>query len=198
MKIIGITGGIASGKTTISNFLKKQKFPVHESDIVVNKIYYKPKKSFINHLKKIGLGEALKGKKINKLKIRESIFANKQKKKLLEKYIHKEVKKSRNAFLKKNKNSKIVFLDIPLLFENRLEKVCDLIILAYSPINIRKKRAIQRGGMTKKILTKIIKSQTTDKIKKKKSHFIINTNKRKTKSFHEIKNIIKLILSQNA
>ena len=81
MKIIGITGGIASGKTTISNFLKTQKLPVHESDHVVNKIYSNPKKGFISYLKKIGLGEVLKRQKINKLKIREGIFKNKQKKK---------------------------------------------------------------------------------------------------------------------
>ena len=57
MKIVGLTGGIASGKTTISNFLKKKKFAVHDSDYVVKKIYNNPSAVFVQHLKKNKLGE---------------------------------------------------------------------------------------------------------------------------------------------
>ena len=84
---------------------------------------------------------------------------------MLEGYLHKEVKKARNIFLKKNKEkkTKIVFLDIPLLFENKLEKICDYSILLYAPLRIRKQRAIKRKGMNKTILEKIIKNQLNDK-----------------------------------
>ena len=155
--IIGLTGGIASGKTNASQYLKTKRFAVHDSDLVVKKIYSTPSPAFLKYLKTIRLSKALNGKKINKTIIREEIFNNKNKRKKLEQYIHKEVKKSRDQFLKRNKKLKIVFFDIPLLFENKLEKICDFTILFYAPLKVRKKRALQRKGMNKRILEKIIK-----------------------------------------
>ena len=130
MIVVGLTGGIASGKTTIVKLLKKNRLAVHDSDLVVKGIYSKPKTKFLNHLVKINLGKSLKKGRIDKKNIREEIFNNTKKRKLLESYIHTEVKKARNIFLKKHKQkkTKIIFLAIPLLFENKLEK---FVILLY-------------------------------------------------------------------
>ena len=195
MIVIGLTGGIASGKTTITNFLEKKKFAVHGSDSAVKKIYSRPGPKFLSYLKKINLKNSIKGNKIDKKTIREEIFTNTEKRKLLEKYLHAKVKKSRDIFLKKNRQKKtqIVFLDIPLLFENKLEKICNYTILFYAPLKIRKQRAIRRKGMQKRILVKIIKSQLSDKIKKKKADFVINTSASKIRSFKKISQIITLI-----
>ena len=65
-KVIGITGGIGSGKTTLSEHLKKTGFLVHESDKVVSGIYKEPNKAFLEFIKKCGLSKALKNKRINK------------------------------------------------------------------------------------------------------------------------------------
>jgi len=195
MIVIGLTGGIASGKTTITNFLKKKKFAVHDSDSVVKNIYSNPGPKFLSYLKKTNLKNSIKGNKIDKKTIREEIFKNTGKKKLLEKYLHAKVKKSRDIFLKKNRQKKtqIVFLDIPLLFENKLEKICNYTILFYAPLKTRKQRAIRRKGMQKRILVKIIKSQLSDKIKKKKADFIINTSASKNRCFNKILKTIKQI-----
>ena len=195
MIVIGFTGGIASGKTTITNFLKKKKFAVHDSDSVVKKIYSEPGPKFLSYLKKTNLKNSIKDNKIDKKIIREEIFTNTEKRKLLEKYLHAKVKKSRDIFLKKNRQKKtqIVFLDIPLLFENKLEKICNYTILFYAPLKIRKQRAARRKGMQKRILVKIIKSQLSDKIKKKKADFIINTSASKDRCFNKILKTIKQI-----
>ena len=195
MIIIGLTGGIASGKTTMTNFLKKKRIKVHDSDLVVKNVYSKPTPRFINYLKKINLKKSLEKNKINKKTIRDEIFNNPKKRKLLEKYLHTETKKSRNIFLKKHKKerTKIVFLDIPLLFENKLEKICNYTILLYAPLKTRKLRAIKRRGMKKTALERIIKRQLGDRIKKKKADFIINTSAKKSLCFNEISKIIKLI-----
>ena len=94
MIVIGLTGGIASGKTTITNFLKKKKFAVHGSDSVVKRIYSRPEAKFLSYLKKTNLKNSIKGNKIDKKTIREEIFTNTEKRKLLEKYLHAKVKKS--------------------------------------------------------------------------------------------------------
>ena len=123
MKIIGLTGGIASGKTTILNFIKKQKIPVHDSDVVVVNLYNNSTREFVNFLKIIGLGNCIKQKKINKKKVREEVLNNNEKLEELETFVHKKVKISRDKFIKKNKILKksIIILDIPLLFEKNLK-----------------------------------------------------------------------------
>jgi len=195
MIIVGLTGGIASGKTTITNFLKKKRMKIHDSDLVIKNIYSKPPLKFINYLKAINLKNSLRGNKIDKKIIREEIFSNIKKRKLLEKYLHDKVKISRNIFLKKNRQKKthIVFLDIPLLFENKLEKICNYTILFYAPLKTRKQRGIRRKGMQKTILEKIIKSQLSDKNKKKKADFLINTSANKNNCFKKVLKIIQLI-----
>ena len=190
MIIVGLTGGMASGKTFISNYLKTLKIPIHESDLVVELLYKEKNKSFVKFLNRSGFGEAITNKKINKTIIRNEIFKNKTKKHILEKYIHKEVSKSRNLFIKKNKKNNIIFLDIPLLFEKNLINICDYICTAIAPKTIRRKRALQRKNMTNKIFNQVIKNQTTDKERKKKSHYLVKTNGKKQKTYLQVDNII--------
>ena len=191
--IVGLTGGIASGKTTISDFLKKKNYKVHNSDFEVDKIYSKPNNFFLKHLRAIGLSHSIKQKKINKITIREEIFKNKKTKTRLEKFIHNEVQKSRKKFLNKYKKNqtKIIFLDVPLLFEKKLDKICDICILMYAPQKIREKRALKRQGITKKIFRQIMKSQMKESIKKKKADYIINTSNSKKNCYKKIINIVK-------
>ncbi len=197
---VGITGGIATGKSTIVKFLQKKGYKVHDSDLIVNKIYSQPNKKLFATLKNIGLSNSIKNKKIDKKIIRDEIFSNKVKKKKLEKFIHKEVRISRNHFIKEHKKQKkkIIFFDIPLLFEAKLTHICDYIILLYAPKKIKIERALKRKNINKKDIVRILKSQIGDKIKKKKSDYIINTSKQKKHSFKMILEAISNILNQNA
>ena len=195
---MGLTGGIASGKSTTTKILKSKKIPVHDSDLVVTDIYEKPNKKFIDFLKRINLKESINKNKIDKKIIREVVFSNKAKKKQLEDHLHLEVKKSRERFLKKQERAKanIVFLDIPLLFEKKLNHICDYVVLLTAPLSIRKKRALKRKGMSVEILNKILKTQLVDGIKKKKANFIINTSGKKSLLSKKIIDIINEILEK--
>ena len=200
MIIVGLTGGIASGKTTVSNFLKKKRFAVHDSDLVVKNIYRNPSLVFLKYLKTINLSHSIKNKKINKTIVRDEIFNNKTKKIKLEKFVHNKVRKSRELFIKKHKKkkTKILILDIPLLFEAKLSNICNYIILLYAPKKTKIQRAMARKGMKKNIILKILKNQINDTYKKKKSDFIINTSKTKNYSFKMILEAINNIIDQNA
>ena len=196
MIIVGLTGGIASGKSFVVSYLKKIKIPTHESDKVVGDLYKKPTNNFINFLKKEGFYQAVLKKKIKKNIIKDVVFNNIRKRKKLEKYLHEEVKKNRKVFLNKNKNKKIIFLDIPLLFENKLESICDYTCSAITPLKKRRNRALQRPGMSKKIFDKIVKIQIKDRYRKKKSDYLIDTSKTKTKTCLQVDNIIYGILNK--
>ena len=191
-KLIGITGGIGSGKTTFSNHLKKLGYLVHESDVVVSEIYTKPKKQFLSFIKKKISQDAVNKNKINKSEIANVIFSNNTIKKLLERRIHKEVQSSREAFIKKHtkKKKKIIFADIPLLFENKLEKKFDSVICIISSKKNRIKRILKNKKFTKENLNKIFKAQTSDKERKKRSQIIINNNKSKKDFIFSVEKVL--------
>ena len=191
-KLVGITGGIGSGKTTFSNHLKKLGYVVHESDMVVSEIYKKPKKQFLSFIKEKISQDAVIHNKINKVEIANVIFSNNTIKKLLEKRIHKEVQRSREDFIKKytKKKKKLIFADIPLLFENKLEKSFDSVICIISSKKNRIKRVLRNKKFTKENLDKIFKAQTTDKERKKRSQIIINNNKTKKDFIFSIEKVL--------
>ena len=192
-KLVGITGGIGSGKTTFSNHLKKLGYVVHESDTVVSEIYNNPKKHFLSFIKEKISQNVTNHNKINKTEIANVIFNNKAIKKLLETRIHKEVQSSRDAFIKKNKKNKnkLIFSDIPLLFENKLEKDFDLVICIIALKKNRIKRVLENKKFTKENLNKILKAQTTDKERKKRSQIIINNNKTKKDFIFSVEKVLK-------
>ena len=196
MIVVGLTGGIASGKSFVVKYLKKQKIETHESDLVIKKLYLKPKKDFVSFLLNSGFQTAINNKKINKKIIRNIIINNNKKRNILENYLHKKVEEDRATFLKKNKRKKLVFLDIPLLFEKKLEFLCDYICSTITSNKIREERAIKRKGMNSKVFRKILKIQTTNKLRKLKSHYIINTSKTKKETYLQINNIIYDILQK--
>ena len=197
--IVGLTGGIASGKSTILNFIKRRKIPTHDSDFVVTYLYKNHSKEFINLLENIGLKKSIKLKKINKKIVKELVLSNRRKLKMLEKFIHQKVKLSRDRFIFKNKNlnKKLIILDIPLLFEKKLERICDYVLFANCPHKIRIVRALRRKNVNKKNLEQIINLQISNNIKKNKSDFVINTTASKDYTYTQTLKALKKIKKLN-
>jgi len=144
-------------------------------------MYVKPNRSFQNFIKKNISKNAVQKNKVDKKNITNIIFNDDVAKSKLEKYIHKEVQISREKFIQKNISSKrkIVFADIPLLFENNLQKKFNLIICIISSKKNRSNRILKNKKFSKKILKKIFSAQTSDKERRRHSHIIINNNKTK-------------------
>ena len=177
-KIIAITGGIGSGKSTLCSKLKDKGFKIHSSDEQVAKIYKNPDKKFFTYLRTIGLSKSISKKNIDKNIISKIIFENKQIRKKLELYIFKIVRKKRSDFIKqeKEKKTRLIFIDIPLLFENNLEKQFHKVISIIASKQVRLKRLKKTRKMTETQFKNIIKSQTTDVIRKNKSDYVIYNN----------------------
>lgn len=196
MKKIGITGGIGSGKSTISNYFMKKGYPVHDSDKVVSKLYKKPNKDFLTLLHNCGFKNLIKNKKIDRKNIAVSIFNNKKIRKKLEKYIHREVRLQRDNFIKKQfkLKKKIIFLDIPLLLENNLEKQFDIVLCILSTRANRTERVMNNKSFSKETLNKIFTNQTSDKERKLRSDMIIVNNKTRKDFIFEAKKALIEIL----
>ena len=177
-KTIAITGGIGSGKSTLCSKLKEKGFKIHSSDEQVAKIYKNPEKKFVTYLRTIGLSKSISKKNIDKKIISKIIFENKQIRKKLELYIFKIVRKKRSDFIKqeKQKKTRLIFIDIPLLFENNLEKQFNKVISIIASKRVRLKRLKKTRKMTENQFKNITRSQTSDVIRKKKSDYFIYNN----------------------
>ena len=177
-KTIAITGGIGSGKSTFCSKLKEKGFKIHSSDEQVAKIYKNPEKKFVTYLRTIGLSKSISKKNIDKKIISKIIFENKHIRKKLELYIFKIVRKKRSDFIKqeKQKKTKLIFIDIPLLFENNLEKQFNKVISIIASKRVRLKRLKKTRKMTENQFKNITRSQTSDVIRKKKSDYVIYNN----------------------
>jgi len=186
-KIIGITGSIGMGKSTISSMLLKIGIPVFDSDAevggilsnnikIINQIYKRwPRAIVFNKDKKI----------VNKKILGDIIFKTAKDKLFLESLIHPLVQKQIDLFIKINKNKELIALDIPLLFETKTYKICDYVLLADASNSIQRNRVLKRRNMTEQKFQLIKKNQFSNKERKRLSpkSFSITTNFGKTVTF---------------
>ncbi len=186
---IGILGDIGSGKSYVA---KNFGYPVFNADLEVSKLYKKDIKIF-KKLKKV-LPKYFHSFPVEKKQVSNAILANSQNLKKIIKIIHLEIKKRLNVFLKKNKNKKIIILDIPLLLENKINKKKDVLIFVDSKKRDILKRLKKRVNFDKNILKKFKNVQFPIEYKKKKSQFIIKNDFTKKTVRESIKNILKVIL----
>jgi len=185
---IGILGEIGSGKSYVaSNF----GYPVFNADYEVAKLY-KQNKNVFNKLKK-KLPKYIHSFPIEKIEISNAILANRINLKKIIKIVHFEIRKKLNVFLKKNKNKKIVILDIPLLLENKINKKKDILVYVQSNKSLILQRLKKRKNFNNKLLKKFKNIQYSSVYKKKKSHFIIKNSFTKKSVSDGINNILKNI-----
>ena len=186
---IGILGDIGSGKSYVA---KNFGYPVFNADVEVGKLYKKERKIF-NKLKKV-LPKYIFSFPVNKNEISEAILANKANLKKIVKIVHLEIRKRMNIFLKKNRNKKIVILDIPLLLENKINKKNDILIFVKSKKSDISKKLKKRKNFNPKLLSKFKNIQLPPDYKKKKSQFVIKNNFTNKPVNRSIKRILKDIL----
>ena len=188
---IGILGDIGSGKSFVAQSFG---YPVFDADMEVSKLYRSDKKTF-NKLRKV-MPEHISSFPVDKKEITEAILAKKSNLKKIVKIIHLEVRKKMHFFLKKNKNKKIVILDIPLLLENKINIKNDILIFVYANKSVVKTRLHKRSNFNEKLMTKFRDIQLPLDYKKKKSKFTINNNFSKKSVKNKVKNILRKILNK--
>ena len=185
MIIIGITGSIGMGKSTIAKMLKQFKIPIFDSDKEVSDILDNNdavKKQIYNLWPDVILTERNE-KEIDKNLLSRKIFGNIKYRKTLESIIHPKVKERRDIFIKRVERSTIVALDVPLLYETGTDKVCDDIFLVYTNEETQKKRVLARSSMTQIKLDLIKKAQWNDQKKRDKDPYLVTTSYGKFVSF---------------
>ena len=185
---IGILGDIGSGKSFAA---KAFGYPVFNADQEVSKLYQKDRKVYLKLKRK--LPKHISTFPIKKKEISKAIISKKTNLKKIIKIVHIEIRKKLKFFLRKNKNKKIVILDIPLLLENKINEESDILVFVKSKKNEVLKRLRKRENYNYKLIKKFRDIQLPLDFKKKKSHFVINNNFDKKITKKCVKDILKKI-----
>jgi len=186
---IAILGDIGSGKSYVA---KQFGYPVFDADAVVTKLYRKSRKCY-NKLKK-ALPEYIVSFPVKKIDISKAIIADQRNLKKIIKIVHPEVRSNMNNFIKKNKDKKLVILDIPLLMENEINKKNDILIFIDAKKKEINKRLKKKLNINLKIIEKFKKLQLPVELKKRKSDFIIKNNFKNNSIKKSVKKVMKKIL----
>ena len=182
--IIGLTGGIASGKSTVSKYLAEKGFKVYDADKIAKDISEKKSVQENKILDENG--------NIDRKKLKEIVFENKDKLKKLNGIIHPKVIDFYKKLKEKNTDEVIIF-DVPLLFESGLDKFCDKILVVISDYEIQLNRIVERDKIDRELAEKIIKSQLSNEERIKKADVVIENNSNLEDLFEKVERFCEMI-----
>lgn len=170
-KIIGLTGGIGSGKTTIANYFADLGVPVYIADTEAKKILYFPE--VVQEIAQVFGEEVLTDNMPDRKKLASVVFNNPEKLKQLNAIIHPRVRQHFVDWAEQHKKERFVIKEAAILFESGSFKDCDKVILVTAPKEVRIKRVMKRDGVSKEEVLERMKNQWDEEKKKKLSDFII-------------------------
>ena len=192
-KIIGLTGGIGSGKTTIANYFRAAGIPVYIADDEARKIMESPE--IIAEIKNVFGNTIFENDILIRSKLAEIVFDNPEKLQKLNAIIHPAVKKHFSEWILNYKSAPFVIYEAAILFESGSYKNCDFIITVTAPVESRIERVVQRDKTTSKNVLKRIAMQWNDEQRFSKSDFVIeNINPELAKI--EVDKILKMLRIQ--
>lgn len=173
MKVYGITGSIACGKSTVTAYLVDQGYTVIDAD-KISREALTIDKNCISKVKK--LFGCFHDGQIDRKALGNIIFHDATAKKQLEDIIHPYVIDRLKAAIDENQNQSFVFLDIPLLYESHLEYLCDKVIVVYLEEKKQLKRLMDRDRIDENYAKNIIANQIPSSIKKDKADIVLDNN----------------------
>lgn len=190
-KIIGLTGGIGSGKTMIANYIESLGIPVYIADDEARKLMDTDEivKEIINEFGK----EVEDCGKLNREKLAQQVFSNPKKLQKLNNIVHPKVKKHFDSWVEKHNKHPLLVKEAAILFESGSYKDCDAVIAVTAPIETRLKRVMERDKTDKESVLKRMQNQWTDEQRIAKSNYVIhNLSVEATKKqVDEILNLLK-------
>ena len=179
---IGLTGGIASGKTTITNYIRKHKknIPILDADDLSRELIkpntYGYKKILDYFGNKIIDNKNNSEREINRKLLRNIIFKHSESKEWIEKLLHPLIKEKMIEECRQYANDQTIVLVIPLLFEAKFEDICTEIWLVKCPKELQKKRLISRDKISEKEAYELINFQLSFEEKRKFSDIILDNS----------------------
>ena len=199
MKIIGLTGGIASGKSTVARWLKRRGIPVICADDLARKAVARKSAALQKIVRAFGRQVLKSGGELNRPLLAKIVFASPKKRKILNRIVHpfvvseikKKIQKMDSPPITAGNDKlisplplwegargrgKVIVLDVPLLFEEKLDRLCDKTVVVYAPAALQRKRLKKRNKLSDREITNRLKSQMPIEKKKRLADFVIDNS----------------------
>jgi dephospho-CoA kinase len=189
-KIIGLTGGIGSGKTTIAKYIQSLGIPVYIADDEAKKVLELPE--VINAIKQIFGSEIFENESLNREKLAKIVFNNPQSLEKLNQIVHPAVKQDFDNWLKMQTNFPLIVKEAAILFESGSYKDCDAVITVVAPLDIRIQRVVERDKTNSENVMNRVQNQWTDEMRVKKSDYVVE-NVSVKKAILQVDEILKKI-----
>lgn len=173
--VIGLTGGIATGKSTASAFFKKEKIPVIDADAITHQLYGENATGSRAVKQAFGAEYLDKKGRVDRQKLGQLVFNQPAALQKLDRIIHPlVVQELKKQIKQEEKNYNLLVIDVPLLFESGLDKLCDAIIVISLPEELQVKRLMERNQLTKQQAITRINSQMPLSEKEAKATYVVS------------------------
>jgi len=189
MIVLGLTGSIGMGKSTVAGMFADEGVPVFDADAVVHRLQG-PEGALVAEIESHFPGTTGAGG-VDRTSLAEAVLGDTAKLRRLESLIHPAVAREREAFLAANRDAALVVLDIPLLFEKGGADLVDRIAVVSAPADVQKERVLARPGMSVEKFERILAHQLPDEEKRARADFVIPTGG----EFEETRQAVRRILS---
>ena len=175
MVVLGLTGSIGMGKSTVGGFFADAGVPVYDADAAVHRLY---EGAAVPAIEAAFPGTTADGK-VDRTRLAAQVLNDPAALKRLEAIVHPLVRRDEEAFLAQAAaaGAKVAVLNIPLLLETGGDQRCDAVVVVSAPAEIQRERVMSRPGMTQAKLASIIAKQMPDAEKRQRADFVVDTSK---------------------
>ena len=186
--IIGITGSIACGKSLVSNYLQEKGYTIIDADKIGHMALENDevKKQLVNKFGK----SILKDNEVNRVTLGKLVFENNENLKELNNIIYPQIRKNISEQIQVHKNEKLVFVDVPLLFEAKFDDLVEKIIVVSLDEKIQLERLMNRNSLSKEEALQRIKSQIPVREKEKLGDYVVDNSFTQENTYNQVDRIL--------
>jgi dephospho-CoA kinase len=190
--ILGLTGGIATGKSTVTAMLRERGIPVIDADQIAREVVEPGKPAYEAIVRHFGRDILLADGQINRKKLGEIVFSDEAERQKLNAIVHPEVRRvmREEAEAAERNGAAIVFMDIPLLFESKLQHMVDKIVVVYAPASVQLARMIERDELDEEQAHKRLRAQWPIEQKKRLADFLIDNTGTREETERQVERLL--------
>ncbi|GAA4712297.1 dephospho-CoA kinase [Brevibacillus fulvus] len=198
--ILGLTGGIATGKSTVTAMLRERGIPVIDADQIAREVVEPGKPAYEAIVEHFGKGILLPNGQIHRRLLGEIVFSDEGQRQKLNSIVHPEVRKvmREQAEEAEQSGAPIVFMDIPLLFESKLQHMVDKIVVVYAPESQQLSRMLERDELNEEQAIKRLRAQWPIEQKKQLADFLIDNQGSRAETETQVDQMLQKIKAELA
>ncbi|RNB70044.1 dephospho-CoA kinase [Brevibacillus panacihumi] len=196
--ILGLTGGIATGKSTVTGMLRERGIPVIDADQIARDVVEPGKPAYEAIVAHFGREILLADGQIDRKKLGEIVFSDESERQKLNAIVHPEVRRvmREEAEAAEKNGASIVFMDIPLLFESKLQHMVDKIVVVYAPAHMQLARMMERDEMQEEQAQKRLRAQLPIDQKKAEADFLIDNSRSREEAERQVEEMLSAIRAE--